>query len=196
MLTSQRILISEEAVLDEDGRTYEGMDRTDEYGPALWEATPACNYSSRFGTAISAVTVHTIQGSYAGAISWAQNCAANVSYHYVVRSSDGQVTQMLLEEDKGWHVGSENPYTIGIEHEGYVDDPIWYTEALYTSSADLVRDITESGYGINPLRTCQGPATAGVLTLGACTKIKGHQHFPGAAHTDPGINWDWEHYSH
>lgn len=101
MLTSQRILISEEAVIDEDGRTYEGMDRTDEYGPALWEATPACNYSSRFGTAISAVTVHTIQGSYAGAISWAQNCAANVSYHYVVRSSDEQVTQMLLEEDKG-----------------------------------------------------------------------------------------------
>lgn len=194
MLRSQKILVSTEAVIGEDGREFESMDRTDEYGPALWEATPACNYSSRSGTPISAVTIHTIQGSYAGAISWAQNCATNVSYHYVVRSSDGQVTQMLLEADKGWHVGSENPYTIGIEHEGYVDDPVWYTEALYTSSVDLVRDITESGYGINPLRTYHGVATAGVLTIGACTKIKGHQHFPGASHTDPGIHWDWEHY--
>ena len=166
--------------------------RTAEYGPALWVATPICNYSSRNGTAISAVTIHTIQGTYAGAISWAQNCSAGVSYHYVVRSSDGQVTQMLLETDKGWHVGSENPYTIGIEHDGYVSDPSWYTTALYTSSADLCRDITQSGYGINPLRTYFGDATTGINVLGGCTKIKGHQHYPNNTHTDPGINWDWE----
>jgi len=166
--------------------------KTAEYGPALWVATPTCNYSSRNGTAISAITIHTIQGSYAGAISWAQNCSANVSYHYVVRSSDGQITQMLLEENKGWHVGAENPYTIGIEHDGYVSDPSWYTTALYTASADLCRDITQSGYGINPLRTFFGDATSGVNVLGGCTKIKGHQHYPNNTHTDPGINWDWE----
>ena len=194
VLSSKKIAISEEAVLNERMHKFESFDRTAEYGPALWNGTPACNYSSRAGVAVSAVTVHTIQGSYAGAISWALNCASNVSYHYVVRSSDGQITQMLLEADKGWHVGSENPYTIGIEHEGYVDDPVWYTEAMYVASADLVRDITESGYGISPLRTYQGVATAGTLTLGGCTKIKGHQHFPGASHTDPGINWNWEHY--
>lgn len=194
VLTSQRIGISETAVVDESAHEFRGHDRSAEFGPAIWNAAPACNYSSRAGVAISAVTVHTIQGSYAGAISWAQNCASNVSYHYVARSSDGQITQMVLEANKAWHVGSENPYTIGIEHEGYVDNPIWYTEAMYVSSANLVRDITASGYGINPLRTFQGPATAGTLTLGACTKIKGHQHFPGAAHTDPGINWNWEHY--
>ena len=166
--------------------------RTSEYGPALWVATPTCNYSSRSGTPISAVTIHTIQGSYAGAISWAQNCSAGVSYHYVVRSSDGQITQMLLEADKGWHVGSENPYCIGIEHEGYVDDPSWYTTALYTASSDLCRDITQSGYGINPLRTYFGEATVGLNLLGGCTKIKGHQHYPSQSHVDPGVNWDWE----
>lgn len=194
VLSGGNVYISRTEVIDENLHKFESTDRSDEYGPAIWNAAPACNYSSRGGVAISAVTVHTIQGSYAGAISWAQNCISNVSYHYVARSSDGQITQMVEEADKAWHVGSENPYTIGIEHEGYVDDPVWYTEAMYTSSADLVRDITESGYGINPLRTYQGPATAGTLTLGGCTKIKGHQHFPGASHTDPGINWDWEHY--
>jgi PKD repeat protein len=146
------------------------------------------------GTAISAVTVHTIQGSYAGAISWAQNCNANVSYHYVVRSTDGQVTQMVYEADKGWHVGNANPYCIGIEHEGYVDNPAWLTTSLYTSSANLTKDITQSGYGINPLRTYFGPSSTGTNTLGACTTIKGHQHFANQSHTDPGINWDWEYY--
>lgn len=194
ILSSQSVFISTKEVSDDGLRKFKKMNRSDEYGPAIWNAAPACNFSSRSGVAVSAVTVHTIQGSYAGAISWAQNCISNVSYHYVARSSDGQITQMVEEADKAWHVGSENPYTIGIEHEGYVDDPVWYTEAMYEGSANLVRDITESGYGINPLRTYKGVATAGTLTLGACTKIKGHQHFPGALHTDPGINWDWEHY--
>ncbi|MCH2234694.1 MAG: N-acetylmuramoyl-L-alanine amidase [Crocinitomicaceae bacterium] len=195
MLTSDRIEIHEDGeILSADGESYAMITKSSEYGPALWNPTPTCNYSSRSGTAISAVTVHTVQGSYYGAISWAQNCISNVSYHYVVRSSDGQVTNMLLEADKGWHVGVHNPYTIGIEHEGWVDDPIWYTEAMYISSADLVRDITESGYGINPLRTFQGPATAGINVLGSCIKIKGHQHYSSGTHTDPGINWDWEHY--
>lgn len=194
LLSGESIYITPSAVIDEGMRKFKKMNRSTEYGPAIWDAAPACNYSSRSGVAVSAVTIHTIQGSYAGAISWAQNCLSNVSYHYVARSSDGQITQMVEEADKAWHVGSENPYTIGIEHEGYVDDPIWYTEAMYVGSANLVRDITESGYGINPLRTYKGPATAGTLTLGACTKIKGHQHFPGASHTDPGINWKWEHY--
>jgi PKD repeat protein/N-acetyl-anhydromuramyl-L-alanine amidase AmpD len=194
ILSSKKVHISQEKVLDENGAQFQSQNKSLEYGPALWVATPTCNFSSRAGTAISAITIHTIQGSYAGAISWAQNCSSNVSYHYVVRSTDGQVTQMVYEADKGWHVGSANPYAIGIEHEGYVDNPAWYTVSLYTSSADLCKDITQSGYGINPLRTYFGPASTGLNTLGACTKIKGHQHFPSQSHTDPGINWDWEYF--
>ena len=168
--------------------------KSTEFGPAIWNPTPSCNYSSRSGTAISAITIHTIQGSYAGAISWSQNCSSSVSYHYVVRSSDGQITQMVLEANKAWHVGSENPYTIGYEHEGYVDNPIWYTDTLYGSSAAISRDIVNSGYGIPALRTYYGVATVGTNLLGNCTKIKGHQHYPNQTHTDPGINWNWEKY--
>lgn len=164
-----------------------------DYPPALWNAAASCNYSSRSGTPISAVTIHTIQGSYAGAISWFQNCAASVSAHYCVRSSDGQVTQMVLESDKAWHVGTENPYTIGIEHEGYVADAAWYTNAMYASTVDLVQDIAASGYGIDLKKTWYGPPTAGLQVLGTnCYKIKGHQHYPNQSHVDPGINWDWD----
>ncbi len=168
--------------------------RSPDYSPALWTPAPSCNYSSRSGTPVSAITIHTVQGSYAGAISWAQNCSSNVSYHYVIRSSDGQVTQMVYEADKAWHVGSENPYTIGYEHEGYVSDPTWYTTAMYNASASLSKDVTNSGYGINPLRTYYGASSSGTNTLGSCIRIKGHQHYPSQTHTDPGINWNWERY--
>ena len=203
MLGSSRINLTEEGIVDGQNpalrynyqqANVSGVTRSADYGPAIWNAAPSCNYSSRSGTAVSAVTIHTIQGSYAGAISWSQNCSSNVSYHYVIRSSDGQVTQMVLESNKAWHVGSENPYTIGYEHEGYINDASWYTEAMYTSSAALTRDVVNSGYGIPALRTYYLAATTGVNVLGACTKIKGHQHYPSQTHTDPGINWNWEKY--
>ena len=111
LLSAKKVEISGDKVQNAKGDTFNGQTKSLDYGPALWVATPSCNFSSRAGTPVSAVTIHTIQGSYAGAISWAQNCSANVSYHYVVRSTDGQVTQMVYEADKGWHVGSANPYT-------------------------------------------------------------------------------------
>lgn len=166
-----------------------------DYGPALWNQAASCNFSSRNSVAVSAVTIHTVQGSYAGCISWFQNCAAGVSAHYVVRSSDGQVTQMVYESQKAWHVGTENPYTVGIEHEGYVTNPAWYTTAMYQSSADLTRDICQDN-NIDEMRTGWWPWLATTFynqssIPGNCTRVKGHQHYPNQTHNDPGVNWDW-----
>lgn len=201
ILSSKRILMNGEHIYNESGETYRaggGIAPCYNYAADAYVQTPTCNYSSRSGTAISAVTIHTIQGTYAGAISWAQNCSANVSYHYVV-SSSGQITQMLCESDKGWHVGTENPYTIGIEHDGYVSDPNNYTAAMYATTGDLCEDITQSGYGISSLRTAFFPwaATTNYNAAGipgSCVHIKGHQHFPSQSHTDPGQYWDWDHF--
>lgn len=197
VLGSTKIIFGQTGIVAANGDKYKPVStgqKSIEYAPAIWNPAPSCNYSSRNGTAISAITIHTIQGTYAGAISWSQNCNSSVSYHYVVRSSDGQVTQMVNEANKAWHVGSENPYTIGYEHEGYIDNASWYTMAMYNASAGITRDICQSGYGINPLRCFSGPATSGSQVLGGCTKIKGHQHYPNQTHTDPGINWNWSLY--
>ncbi len=195
VLSCDQIRFTETGIRSDKDELYVGAaEKSGDYGPALWNPAATCNFSSRSGTAISAITIHTVQGTYAGCISWFQNCAASVSAHYVIRSSDGQVTQMVAEADKAWHVGTENPYTIGYEHEGYVNDPIWYTEAMYNSSADLSRDVVDSGYGIPPLRTYYKEATSTGFVLGGCTKIKGHHHYPNQSHTDPGINWNWEKY--
>lgn len=201
VLSAKRILMNGEHIYNESGETYRaggGIAPCYDYAADAYVQAHSSNYSSRGGTAVSAVTVHTIQGTYAGAISWAQNSQANVSYHYVV-SSSGQITQMLCESDKGWHVGSENPYTIGIEHDGYVSDPNNYTAAMYATTGDLCYDITQSGYGINEVRTAYFPWAADTYynassIPGSCVRIKGHQHFPNQTHTDPGEYWDWDHF--
>lgn len=166
-----------------------------DYGPAIWNPT-TCNFSSRNGAAITAVAIHDVEGSYAGCISWFKNCAANASAHYVIRSSDGQITQMVYEADKAWHIGSENPYTLGIEHEGYNNNAAWYTNAMYNASALLVKDMCADN-GINPLRTYYGPGCSGTTAqcgLGGCTKVKGHQMYPNQTHNDPGPFWNWDKY--
>ncbi|MFT7157952.1 MAG: hypothetical protein ACI8Q1_002977, partial [Parvicella sp.] len=195
VLSSSNVTAAATSIGNGTGQNYVPIaTKSPDFPSGIWNPAPTCNYSSRSGTAISALTIHTIQGSYAGAISWSQNCSSNVSYHYVVRSSDGQVTQMVYESDKAWHVGSANPYAIGIEHEGYVTDASWYTSALYGASAAIAIDVTQSGYGMTPVRTYYGASSSGNNVLGACTQIKGHQHFPSQSHTDPGINWNWPRY--
>ncbi|MBM3164536.1 MAG: N-acetylmuramoyl-L-alanine amidase [Bacteroidetes bacterium] len=197
VLSAYQIKLQPNLVQSQSGAIYNASiasTKSADYGPALWNPAPNCNYSSRNGISISAVTVHTVQGSYSGAISWGLNCNAQVSYHYVIRSSDGQVTQMVLESHKAWHVGTANPYTVGIEHEGYVSNAAWYTNAMYQSSANLVKEITQSGYGINPLKTYDGASSSSGQVLGDCLRIKGHQHYANQTHTDPGINWNWPKY--
>ena len=68
------------------------------------------------------VVIHTTEGSYTGTIRWFRNPVSNVSTHYVIRSSDGQVTQMLAEKDIGIHAGNSyyNATTMAIEHEAFV----------------------------------------------------------------------------
>jgi uncharacterized protein (TIGR03382 family) len=149
------------------------------------------NYSdySRGSGDIDMIVIHTVQGSYSGCYAWFANCSAGASAHYVVRSSDGQITQMVQEADVAWHAGNWdiNVRSVGIEHEGYVDDCSYYTDALYTHSAALTADIA-ARQGVSLDRS----------------HVIGHDEVPdpynpgeygGAGHhTDPGSCWDWDYY--
>lgn len=148
-----------------------------DYPGAIWSAASTSNYRVGRTAAISTIIIHVTQGSYAGTISWFKNPASQVSAHYVIRSSDGQVTQMVAEKDTAWHVRSANPYTIGLEHEGFVDNPAWFTDAMYRSSAAVTRNIAERR-GIPKTRAY----------------IRGHSEMPNNDHTDPGPNWNWTYY--
>ena len=162
-----------------------------DYPGATWEE--AYSYSSRGGSAITHVVVHTMQGSYAGSIAWFLNPTSQVSAHYLMRSSDGQITQMVRNADKAWHARNSNPYTIGIEHEGFVDNPDWYTDTMYEESAKLVA-YTCNMYLIDCSMAYDGPSHSTVVELSEGYTVMGHQHYPDQTHTDPGINWDWPRY--
>ena len=161
-----------------------------DYGPAAYTAACSSNYTgaNRKKGDINYVVIHTMQGSYSGSISWFANCSSQVSAHYSVKSSNGAITQSVLEKDIAWHAGywSYNEQSIGIEHEGYVSDASWYTDAMYKESAKLTAAICDK-YGIPKDRK----------------HIIGHHEVPGCpnpngggagCHTDPGSNWDWDKY--
>jgi N-acetyl-anhydromuramyl-L-alanine amidase AmpD len=133
------------------------------------------------------IIIHDTEGSYQSSVDWIQNPISKVSAHYVLKSSDGEVTQMVRLKDVAWGAGNwfMNPHSINIEHEGFAaQGQAWYTEEMYRSSATLVRWLAKK-YDI-PLDR---------------QHIIGHDDIPRltrarmiGAHTDPGPFWDWEHY--
>ncbi len=151
---------------------------TAEYPPAKWIASPNFVAMSRKPPDVQVIVIHTTQGTYQSAIDWFQNSSGSqaVSAHYVI-SKKGEITQMVLEKDKAWHVGSENSYTIGIEHEGMMEDPNWVTEPMLDASAQLCCYL---------LKKWQLPATR--------DHVKGHVELPNQTHKDPGAYWPWDTY--
>ncbi len=164
-----------------------------DYGPALWNPAASCNYTAGRTMAVTHVTIHTTEGSYTGTINWFKNCASSVSAHYVIRSSDGQITQMVREADKAYHVGTSNGYTVGIEHEGYVSNPgAWYTDAMYNASALLSRDILDSR-GL-ARKVFNGLPYWNSKPDDSLYNVKGHINYANQSHTDPGSGWNWTRY--
>ncbi len=151
------------------------------YPGASWVPASSENFqvANRQVGDITNVVIHTTQGSFNGTLSWFQDPVAQVSAHYVVRSQDGFVTQMVDEKNVAWHDKCFNSKTVGIEHEGFIDKPeLWYTEPLYIESAKLTAYLCDK-YGI--------PKEMGAIV--------GHDTAPDCStHVDPGEGWNWPHY--
>ncbi|GAA2225425.1 N-acetylmuramoyl-L-alanine amidase [Streptomyces amakusaensis] len=127
---------------------------------------------------IDRVIIHVVQGSYPTALRVFKNPGHGAATHYVVRK-DGHVAQMIRELDVAFHAGNRsfNERSIGIEHEGFVDRPQDFTDAMYRGSARLTADICVR-HGLPVDRE----------------HIIGHVEVPGTDHTDPGPHWDWDRY--
>lgn len=202
--TGERIRVAAHPALA-DAETRLGVTQaaaaSSDYGPAHWVAATSRNYTAgRAGGSIQYVVIHTMQGSYGGSISWFQNPSAGASAHYMVRSSDGDITQMVDESDTAWHAGNWNinQRSIGIEHEGFVADPgRWYTERMYVASARLVRTLCDRyhipidrahiiGHYQVPRSGSGAPCATGATNCGGA-----------GGHTDPGnggAGWNWTHF--
>jgi N-acetyl-anhydromuramyl-L-alanine amidase AmpD len=161
------------------------------YPSSSFAAASTSNYTDgREGETIKYVVIHDMEGSYESAISWFENPAAEASAHYCIRSSDGDITQMVKEANTAWHAGnwSINTQSIGIEHEGYAAQPDkWYTDAMYRQSARLTAAICHR-YDI-PVDRQHIFGHAEVPDPNNPGQFGGSGH-----HTDPGTGWDWDNY--
>ncbi|GAA2312154.1 N-acetylmuramoyl-L-alanine amidase [Streptomyces hawaiiensis] len=149
---------------------------------AAWQPASRSNYTPSNrprAHPLHYVIIHVAQTTYAGTLSVFRNPGRKVSAHYVVRSADGRVAQCVRESDIAWHAGNwdYNTRSIGIEHEGWVGRPGYFTDVMYERSARLTAAICRT-YGIPRNRE----------------HIIGHGEVPGSDHTDPGRHWDWKRY--
>ena len=166
-----------------------------DYAGSVWHPSP--NKSSRPSGSSgdpSMVIIHTCEGSYSGCWGWLTNSASGVSAHYVVKEDGSEISQLVRDSEKAWHIGasyqcsrnnsvdcwrngsSSNNFTIGIEHAGYGSQSSWAL-GLIDASARLVCDIT---------RDNDIPRDS--------YHIVGHGQLQPYNRTDPGPNWPWADY--
>jgi N-acetyl-anhydromuramyl-L-alanine amidase AmpD len=161
----------------------------------IWRPSP--NYNARptgtVGT-VQMVIIHTCEGSYSSCWSWLTNSAAQASAHYVVNESGSEISQLVREASRAWHIAatydcnlnsgvkcnlsgySSNHFTIGIEHGGFASQssfPVGQIDA----SARLSCDISKA-YGIPRDRY----------------HYVAHGQLQPYNRTDPGPNWPWTDY--
>lgn len=170
-----------------------------DYGPAIWRQAYSGHWYTS-GNGHHFAVCHDMEGYYAATISYFQQSGTQASIHYCVNglkdnSSDypaGEITQMVREAYYAWHVRCWNTWMFGTEHEGFVSNPAWYTDAMYNASGLLQRHLCDT-YGIPKDRH----------------HIIGHNEWQNSSwntwmaanypsidttcntHTDPGQYWDW-----
>jgi N-acetyl-anhydromuramyl-L-alanine amidase AmpD len=159
---------------------------------SIWRSSP--NFNARAaGTAgqIAMIIVHTCEGAYVGCWSWLTNAASNVSAHYVINESGSEISYLVEEPMRAWHIGAvydcllnrsrrcdlsgvqSNHFTIGIEHAGFASQPS-FPAAQIDISARLVCELTKRH---DIPRDGQ--------------HIVAHGQLQPWNRTDPGPNWPW-----
>lgn len=163
-----------------------------DYAASIWRPSP--NYNSRGGVKPAMVVIHTCEGGYAGCWGWLRNSAAGASAHYVVREDGKEISQLVAEASRAWHVAasynaklnggamasrqgqSVNTFAIGIEHAGFASQKSFPAGQIEASAA-LVCDMTKA-HGIPRDRF----------------HIVAHGKLQPYNRTDPGPNWPWASY--
>jgi hypothetical protein len=118
---------------------------TPDYPNAIYNLT-TCNFNGRpEGAGINFYFVHYIAtGTYEGTISWFKNCSSQVSAHYLVRNTDGQITQMVDEANRAWSQGvtEYNDQGIGVEHEVLATNlSMWESQPMLNEAGKLTANV-------------------------------------------------------
>src|SRR5437879_1791687 len=168
-----------------------------DFPSAIWRPSPNFDQRAADSTGVPhMVIIHTCESNYASCWSWLDNPASQVSAYYVVNEDGSEISQLVREQNRAWHIAAlydctlnrrhecwrngvqSNHFTVGIEHAGFVSQDS-FPRAQLDRSAALVCAITK-GRAIP--RDWQ--------------HIVGHGQLQPADRTDPGPHWPWIAYVH
>lgn len=137
-----------------------------------------CKRDRYYPNRLTHIVIHVTEGDWPGCVSWLCNPRSKVSAHYVI-SPKGEIVHLVQNSMAAWHCGNANGFTLGIEHAGFVDNPKWMTEEMYSASTDLVSTLCKR-YKI-PIENIVGHDSK------LMRKYKNN-------HRDPGKYMPWENY--
>ena len=130
-----------------------------DFASAVWRPSP--NFDERASGDAGTphmVIIHTCEGNYASCWGWLVNPASHVSAHYVVNEDGSEISQLVEEPKRAWHIAAtydctlnanhdcwrngqqSNHFTIGIEHAGFASQTTWSASPI--TLRRLVCDIT------------------------------------------------------
>src|SRR5881396_1191531 len=168
-----------------------------DFPSAIWRPSPNFDQRAADSTGVPhMVIIHTCESNYASCWSWLDNPASQVSAHYVVNEDGSEISQLVREQNRAWHIAAlydctlnrghecwrngvqTNHFTIGIEHAGFASQDS-FPRAQLDHSAALVCDITKDRAIPRDWQ-----------------HIVGHGQLQPADRTDPGPHWPWIAYIH
>lgn len=97
---------------------------------ASWR--PVVNYTTG-GNQPRLLICHIMEGTLDGTDAWFRDPVSQVSAHFGV-GRDGTVWQWVLPADQAWHAAAANPYSIGVEHEGWSGQPLTSDQLASTAA--------------------------------------------------------------
>ena len=159
------------------------------------------------GYARDFVVIHDMEGYYLSVLSYFQQSGTQASAHYCINglkdnagdSLAGDIAQMVEEQNWAWHAVCWNRYSLGIEHEGFANNPAWFSPEMYISSALLTKYMCDK-YGIPKDRNHiiahgEKANSAWVNWVNSVYRVTYPDFDPNCnSHTDPGPYWDWAFY--
>jgi N-acetyl-anhydromuramyl-L-alanine amidase AmpD len=168
-----------------------------DFPSAVWRPSPNFDQRAADSTGVPhMVIIHTCESNYPSCWSWLDNPASQVSAHYVVNEDGSEISQLVREQNRAWHIAAlydctlnrrhecwrngvqSNHFTVGIEHAGFVSQDS-FPRAQLDRSAALVCDVTRDRAIPRDWQ-----------------HIVGHGQLQPADRTDPGPHWPWIAYVH
>lgn len=134
---------------EKTNRSVQGVPSTTTDYPTAINRLATCNYATgRNGYSIDYYFVHYIAvGTYAGSIAWFRDCTRTSglsSANYIIRNSDGEISQVVRESDRAYAQGvtQYNGGGISTEHEVLATNlAMWDSEPMLVAAANLAIDV-------------------------------------------------------